>query len=383
MGKVKLPKKFVSHYPHKFRRGKERYLHGKRILPAPLTGRETVEELVDRTFQAYNAGRLQEACRLFAEKMLARNVTIGLSLSGAMTPAGVGSACLVPLIKAGFVDWIVSTGANLYHDMHHALNLPLYRGSPFVVDPELRKRGVVRIYDIVLDYNDVLMRTDDVLRRILRQPEFQKEMGTAELHYRLGQYCAELEERAGLRDVSVLAAAYRAGVPCFCSSPGDSTIGMNVAGLELAGSRLRINPSIDVNESTSIVLAAQKAGGRTAAVMVGGGSPKNFLLQTEPQIQEVLGVKVNGHDYFLQFTDARPDTGGLSGATPNEAVTWGKVEPQRLPDAIVCYVDSTVVMPVLTHYALAKHKPRRLKRLYGRLPEFMGQLTSEYAKRHG
>ncbi|HOC55110.1 MAG TPA: deoxyhypusine synthase [Verrucomicrobiota bacterium] len=382
MAKFELPKKFVSQYPHKFAQGKNRYLRGERILPPPLTGRETVEELMDRAFLAYNGGRLQQAGRLMVEKMLGANVTVGLSLSGAMTPAGVGSSCLAPLIRAGFVDWIVSTGANLYHDMHHAMNLPLYRGSPFLTDPELRRCGVVRIYDILLDYNDVLMRTDDVLRRILRQPEFQKEMGTAELHYRLGRYYAELERRTGARNTSMLAAAYRAGVPCFCSSPGDSTIGMNVAGEELAGNRLRVNPSIDVNESTAIVLATQQAGHKTAAVLIGGGSPKNFLLQTEPQIQEVVGAKVSGHDYFLQITDARPDTGGLSGATPNEAVTWGKVQPQQLPDAIVCYLDTTVALPLLTHYALAKHRPRRLKRLYDRLPGMVERLKREYAKHH-
>jgi len=378
METIRAPKKFVSHYPHKFARGKARYLRGQRILPSPLTGRESLPEVIERTFLAYNGARLQEACRLFTEKMLVRDVTVGLSLSGALTPAGVGAACLVPLIKAGFVDWIVSTGANLYHDMHHALGLPLYRGAPCTLDGELRRFGVVRIYDILLDYNDVLMRTDEVLRRVLSQPEFGKEMGTAELHYGLGKYCAELERQAGLRDASVLAAAYRAGVPCFCSSPGDSTIGMNVAGLELAGSKLRINPSIDVNQSTAIVLNTQQAGRRTAAVIVGGGSPKNFLLQTEPQIQEVLRIKEFGHEYFLQFTDARPDTGGLSGATPSEAVTWGKVEAERLPDAVVCYVDSTVALPLLTHYALAKHKPRSLRRLYDRLPEFTAELVREY-----
>jgi deoxyhypusine synthase len=321
---------------------------------------------------------MQEACRLFVEKMIQKDVTIGMSLAGALTPAGIGTSAIVPLIKAGFVDWIVSTGANLYHDMHHAMNLPLWRGSPFVHDLELRKLGVVRIYDILLDYNDVLMRTDDVLRKILSQPEFQKEMGTAELHFLLGKYCSEFEKQTHRREVSVLAAAYRAGVPCFTSSPGDSTIGMNIAGLELKGNRLRINPGLDVNESTSIVLGAQLKGAKTGAVMVGGGSPKNFLLQTEPQIQEVLRIKESGHDYFLQFTDARPDTGGLSGATPHEAVSWGKVDPNKLPSAIVCYVDSTIALPLLTHYALARHKPRKLKRLYKKLPALMAQLKKEF-----
>ncbi|MHC4917473.1 MAG: homospermidine biosynthesis protein [Planctomycetota bacterium] len=378
MAKVKLPKKFISKYPHKFSKGKEKFLSGRRILPKPITGREKLVDLVDNAFLAYNAARLQEACRLFAEKMLGARVTVGMSLAGALTPAGLGSAAVVPLIKAGFVDWIVSTGANLYHDLHHAMNLPLYKGSPFVRDPELRRLGVVRIYDILLDYNSVLMATDDVLRTVLQQPEFQKEMGTAELHYKLGKYAAEFERQTGLRDVSVLAAAYRAGVPCFCPSPGDSTIGMNVAGIELRGSRLRVNPSIDVNESTSIVLHAQQHGGKTAAVLVGGGSPKNFMLQTEPQIQEVLRIPEYGHDYFLQFTDARPDTGGLSGATPHEAVSWGKVDPNQLPDAIVCYLDSTVALPIMTHYALARHKKRKVRKLYGRLPRFMKELEKAY-----
>lgn len=380
MAKVQLPKKFVSKYPHKFTKGKGRFLSGQRILPKPITGKEPLEELIERTFLAYNAARLQEACRLFTRKMLGANVTVAMTLAGALTPAGLGSAAVIPLIKAGFVDWIVSTGANLYHDMHHAMNLPLFRGSPFVRDPELRKVGVVRIYDILLDYNDVLMATDHVLRQILLQPEFQKEMGTAELHWLLGKYCAEFERQTGLKDASVLAAAYRAGVPCFCPSPGDSTIGMNVAGLELRGSTLRVNPSRDVNETTAIVLDAKRRGRKTGVLLVGGGSPKNFTLQTEPQIQEVLRIKEEGHDYFIQFTDARPDTGGLSGATPHEAVSWGKVDPTQLPDAVVCYLDSTVALPMLSHYALAQHKPRKLKRLYDKLPALMKMETEEYWK---
>ncbi len=378
MARIVLPKKFKSSYPHKFAQGKKRFLCGRRIQPRPISGKESLPELIENAFLAYNAARLHEACRLFTEKMLAPDVTIGMSLAGALTPAGIGSSVLVPLIEAGFVDWIVATGANLYHDMHHAMNLPLYKGSPFVRDPELRAVGVVRIYDILLDYNDVLMRTDDVLRKVLSQPEFQKEMGTAELHYLLGKYCDEFERQTRRPRVSLLAAAYRAGVPCFCSSPGDSTIGMNVAGLELRGNGCKVNPSIDVNQSTAIVLDAQLGKRRTAAVLVGGGSPKNFMLQTEPQIQEVLRIQEFGHEFFLQFTDARPDTGGLSGATPHEAVSWGKVDVTKLPDAIVCYLDSTVALPILTHYALARHRPRKLKRLFHKLPALTERLTREY-----
>jgi deoxyhypusine synthase len=357
---------------------KDTYLSGKRIMPRGITGKESLSAIMRETFLAYNAARLREGCQLYAEKMLEADVTVGMSLAGALTPAGLGCSCVVPLIKAGFVDWIVATGANLYHDLHFAFNFPLHVGSHLVDDSDLRKNDVVRIYDVLLGYTDCLMATDEILRSILVQPEFQKEMGTAELHYHIGRYAAEWEKKSGLKDVSVLAAAYRAGVPCYTSSPGDSTIGMNMAGVELKGNKLRINPSIDVNETTSYVLGAKRSGGKSAVMLMGGGSPKNFMLQTEPQIQEVLRIKEVGQDYFFQVTDARPDTGGLSGATPHEAVSWGKIDPQRLPDAIVCYTDTTLALPILTHYALANHPKRKLKRLYDRRAELMEALVREY-----
>jgi len=357
---------------------RHKYLSGKRILPKNLTGKEKLPDVIDNAFLAYNGARLRESCQLFAGKMLAPDVTIGMSFSGALTPAGLGASSIVPLIKAGFVDWIVSTGAILYHDMHFALNYPVHSGNFKMDDTELRDNDIVRVYDVLLGYSDCLMATDEILRNMLVQPEFQKEMGTAELHHLLGKYAAEWERKAGLKDVSVLAAAYRAGVPCYTSSPGDSTIGMNVAGVELRGNKLRLNPSIDVNETTAFVLAAKRSGGRSGVVLWGGGSPKNFMLQTEPQIQEVLRIKEFGQDFFLQVTDARPDTGGLSGATPSEAVSWGKVDPERLPDAVVCYTDTTIAMPLLTHYALARHKPRRLRRLYDQRGKMMRALTKEY-----
>ena len=182
----------------------------------------------------------------------------------------------------------------------------------------------------------------------------------------------------------MLAAAYRCGVPIFTSSPGDSSIGMNLAALQLEGSALRIDPLRDVNQSAAIVFGAKK-GGPSAVLILGGGSPKNFILQTEPQIQEVLGLKESGHDFFLLITDARPDTGGLSGATPQEAMTWGKVDPQQLPDTVTCYLDSTVALPLLTVYALATHKPRPSRRLMDHLEALTRLLEKEYAARreHG
>lgn len=360
--------------------GQGRHLSGKRIFPEPLTGQESLVEVIDRAFTAYNGARLREACELLTQKMLLDDVTVGMSLSGALTPGGYGKSCLVPLIEAGCIDWMISTGANLYHDTHHAIGLKLHRGNPAWNDVVLREEGVVRIYDIVFDYS-VLLETDKFYRMVMRQPEFDRPMSTPEFHYRVGRYVAAVEEKLDLVGTSLIAAAYRHAVPIFTSSPGDSSIGMNVAELSLEGSKLNFDVNADVNQSASIVWQAKESGGKSACWIVGGGSPKNFLLQTEPQIQEVLGLSEAGHDYFLQITDARPDTGGLSGATPGEAVSWGKVDPDKLPDAVVVYNDSTIVLPLLTAYILGKGVRREPKRLYEKLPEFMERLKTQFAEK--
>lgn len=366
-----------------------KYLSGKRIDPTPITKKTVLADLIDESFMAYNAARLREACRLFTRKMLEDDVTIGVTITGALTPAGLGISALIPLIKAGFIDWIISTGANLYHDTHFGIGLSLHQGDAKLDDRVLREEEVVRIYDIFFDYS-VLLDTDSFFRRLIEHREFQKTMSSAEFHYLAGKYVRERERKLKIRDKSLLAAAYEFGVPIYTSSPGDSSIGMNIAATELQGGKLVINPNLDVNETAAIVLAAkrgvihtgkrQKRRGKSAIFILGGGSPKNFALQTEPQIQEVLGIDEKGHDYFLQVTDARPDTGGLSGATPAEAVSWGKVDPEKLPDAVVAYVDSTVALPLITGYALARHAPRKPRRLYDRRGEFMELLKSEYQK---
>lgn len=360
---------------------KSRFLRGPKILPPPIAKGIGAVDLVENHFLAYNAGRLRESARLYAEKMLAPDVTVGLSLSGALVPAGLGVSCIVPLIRAGFVDWIVSTGANLYHDVHFGLGMEMRAGSPFLDDTVLHGEGVVRIYDILFAY-EVLLDTDAFFRRILEEEEFQSEMSTAEFHYRIGRYVAAREEKLGIGEVSVLAAAWRYGVPVYTSSPGDSSIGMNVAAMRLFGKGTKIDVSADVNETAGIVYAAKQGKGKSAVLIFGGGSPKNFVLQTEPQLQEVMGIEEKGHDYFLQVTDARPDTGGLSGATPSEAVSWGKVDPDRLPDAVVCYLDSTVAMPLLAAYVLERVKNRPLRRLYDRRAEFVKALEKEFRKNY-
>jgi deoxyhypusine synthase len=333
------------------------FLTGKPIKYYRPKGSPAVRQLIDEGFQAFNAGRLSEACEVFTGKMLeaANDTTIGLTIAGAMTPAGLGG-CVIELMDRGLVDFVISTGANLYHDLHYALNFTLHRGSPFVDDRELYQKGVIRIYDVLLPAS-VLLETDAYIRDFIVRSGLNDPVSTAEFHYRLG--CDLLETHPGCEEHSVVASAARLGVPLYTSSPGDSSIGMNIAYHELInGGSLMIDPNKDVNEICAIVLAGHKNG----CIILGGGSPKNFYLQAQPTLWEVYGIAKGGNDYFIQITTDSVVYGGLSGATPAEAVSWGKVNPGVLPDTVVAYCDSTIAFPLFCEYAVGSANGRRARK---------------------
>ncbi|HLG60883.1 MAG TPA: deoxyhypusine synthase [Ktedonosporobacter sp.] len=345
-------------------------LSGPQILPRRLRPNMTVAELLDEQFQAYNAARLHEAARLYAEKMLApeQDVTIGLTMAGALTPAGLGG-CILTLMEYGFIDFIISTGANLYHDMHYALAMSLHRGDFRLDDTMLQEEGIIRIYDILFK-DKVLLDTDAFVRECLKSLP-NRPISTSELHHHLGTQLL----KAGVKpEYSVLAQAAAWDVPIYTSSPGDSSIGMNVARNALDGSQLTLDPLADVNETTAIVHHATRNG----VIILGGGSPKNFYLQTQPQLWEVLGINKGGHDYFIQITADAPHWGGLSGATPSEAVSWGKIKPDQLRDTVVIYGDSTIALPLIATYAISKVQPRTRRALFARRAELLQQLQEAY-----
>ena len=337
--------------PQKKRKG---FLSGKPIRYYRPTGSPAIRTLIDEGFQAFNAARLGESCRIFTDKMLKKDhdTTIGLTVAGALTPAGLGG-CAIELMERGLIDFIISTGANLYHDLHYALNFTLHRGSPFLDDVELYEQGVIRIYDVLFPAT-VLLETDLYIRDFLVRAKLSGPMATSELHYRLGLDL--MERQPGCEAYSVVACAANAGVPIYTSSPGDSSIGMNIAYHELMnGSTLMIDPNRDVNEVCAIILAGKKNG----CVILGGGSPKNFYLQGQPTLWEVYGIPKGGNDYFIQITTDQVVWGGLSGATPSEAVSWGKVNPGVLPDTVVAYCDSTIAFPLFCEYAVGSPNGRR------------------------
>jgi deoxyhypusine synthase len=336
-----------------------------------------VRALIDEGFQAFNAARLGEACRIFGDKMLApaHDTTIGLTVAGALTPAGLGG-CMIEMMKRGLVDFIISTGANLYHDLHYALNFTLRRGSPFVDDRVLYDAGVIRIYDVLFPAQ-VLLDTDTFIRDFLVSSRLDGSIASSELHAALGRHL--LKVRPGCAAYSMVASAAKYGVPVYTSSPGDSSIGMNLAYHALInGSTLQVDPNKDVNEVCAIIRAAEKNG----CVILGGGSPKNFYLQGQPTLWEVYGIQKGGNDYFIQITTDSVVWGGLSGATPAEAVSWGKVNPSVLPDTAVAYCDSTIAFPLFCEYAVGHKNGRRpRKNLLAKRGQLLADLEREARKR--
>ncbi len=333
------------------------YLKGRPIRYYRPRGSAEVRDLIEHGFQAFNAGRLGEACRIYTDKMLApeNDTTIGLTIAGALTPAGLGG-CIIEMMERGLVDFIISTGANLYHDLHYALNFTLRRGSPFLDDVELYEAGVIRIYDVLFPAT-VLLETDQYIRDFLVRDRLEGPMATSEFHYRLGKDL--LARYPGCEEHSVVARAATLGVPIYTSSPGDSSIGMNIAWHELMNQgTLMIDPNRDVNEICAIILAGRKNG----CVILGGGSPKNFYLQGQPTLWEVYGIPKGGNEFFIQITTDHVVWGGLSGATPSEAVSWGKVNPGVLPDTVVAYCDSTIAFPLFCEYAIASNHGRRARK---------------------
>ena len=310
---------------------------------------------------AFNAARLREACEIY-KKMIKDDATVCLTLAGALTPAGLGGS-IIELIKRGLIDFIISTGANLYHDIHFALDLPVYRGSYNVDDRELAREGIVRIYDVFIPM-ETLLETDKYLQGIL---DIEGSFSTAELHYYIGK---KLLENAEKPEASILATAAKYDLPIYCPSPGDSSIGMNIAYLKGKGKRISTDIEKDVLETASIVYASNKSGG----IILGGGAPKNFFMQTQPMLSQILNLPEKGHDYFIQITSDVPHYGGLSGATASEAISWKKIDAKSKTHVTI-HGDATIIAPLL--FKKVMRMKREHKRLYKKRKEFLKELMDK------
>lgn len=348
-------------------------LGGRQIEPIRLKGNENLADLVDHCYagSGFNGRRLAEACQLYA-RMLKAGATVGMTISGAMTPIGM-QGILIDLMQAGYVDWIVSTGANLYHDLHRAFDCPVAQGHWATDDNELADVGVARIYDTYIGEDSTLIATDKVILDAVREMKAKGFVSTAEFHWDLGRILGKMAPHP---EKSMLIAAQRLDVPVYTSSPGDSSIGMNLVVPQLFGEAVRLDPVKDVIETAALVRAAKENG----VIHVGGGSPKNFYLQTQPTLHQILADEHGGgHDYFIQLTTDAPHWGGLSGATPSEARSWGKIADANLNNVVV-YSCASLTLPILAQYVLIRCQPRPLRRLYQTIGPAVEALRSHAAK---
>ena len=345
----------------------DHWMQGPVIEPLQLTGNEQVADFIDNVYarSGFGGRRLAEACQLYSH-MLNENTTVGLTVAGALTPIGM-SGVIISLIKAGFVDFIISTGANLYHDLHRPYDCPMVQGEADVDDNALADVGIARIYDVFIEDEDTLMATDKCILQALANMDTSRPFSTAELHHALGK---AVSKSAPHPEKSMVAVAAECDVPVYTSSPGDSSIGMNLVVPHMLDQPVQLNPILDIIETAAIVRAAEKNG----AVVLGGGSPKNFYLQTQPTLHQILrDPSKGGHDYFIQLTVDSPHWGGLSGATPQEARSWGKIKDAQ-KDNVVVYSCASITFPLLAQYVLVRNQPRNQKELYSKINDAVTEL---------
>jgi deoxyhypusine synthase len=289
-----------------------------------------------------------------------------------MTPVGLGGG-IIKMIESGFIDWIVTTGANTYHDMHFAYGLPVHQGDHTADDNELAENEVVRIYDVYIDMERTLIAQDKIIQTLTQKAveknEFPEKFSTAYYFKTLGNGVLESAKHP---ERSFVASASKYDVPVFVPAFADSSVGMGTSYLPvLASARsgkglkpedfVDPSPTMDVLESAAIVHHSMLNNIYRGVLEVGGGVPKNFLQQTGPTISQILGMECPGENYVIQVTVDRPDVGGLSGATINEGKSWGKI-PKAGEGNVIPYLDATVGVPIIFAYALENCKPRKLKR---------------------
>jgi deoxyhypusine synthase len=350
---------------------------GRKIEPPDIFAEMTVSQLMDFFGSTgYNARRLAEASEMMSD-MLRTKSTVCLTLAGAMTPIGMGKA-IAAMIKNGFIDWIVTTGANVYHDLHFAYDLPVRQGHFNVDDDILYSKEIVRIYDVYIKEKGTLQAQDIILQNELRTGTNIDDgvpfaLSTADISHILGRAA---KKNSPHPDKSFVVAAYESQVPVYIPAIGDSSIGLNMLPLMFDGrNELFPNAVLDVAESAAILWKSKRSGG----VELGGGVPKNFFQQTGPALYQILKIKEGGHDYIIQVTDARADTGGLSGATLQEGKSWGKIKTSHERNVTV-YGDSSVYFPLLCSYVLSKCKPRKLQKVYSLKNSWMREMKEQYKK---
>jgi deoxyhypusine synthase len=355
------------------------------VRPRAISGKERPHDLVMERFPAY-VGRQERTAYELMRKSIERDCAVFLTFSGAMTPAGLHQSCLIPLVERGLVDCITTTGANLYHDAHRIIGHRIREIDPTAGDLQYRLARIIRIYDLGF-WEDTLLETDKLFSAILRGPEFQRKMTTPELHFLLGKRIAEIETALGVEEPSLLSTAHRHGVPIFVGAVQDGSIFLNIVKLKrLLGPEFKLE--IDVNDDVFEMGATQhhcfaSLKKPMAVWILGGGVPKNYTLQGEPLLDQILAVPTHGFDIDVQFCVDPVDNGALSSCPAGEGHTWGKVSAESVASgSVYVHADVTAVFPWLTYALLSDPKMKRKpRRLYDARDAAVARLQREVEKR--
>lgn len=351
-----------AHRPHKVSGDLRQAAHGYhhrvakiekgRFLETPTVPPDvrprSVSDLVaamERT--GFQGRKLGEATRAWEMALRAKHATVFLGITGAMVPAGQRRV-LAHLITNRFVDVVVSTGAQVFHDIHESLGGRHFQGNPAEDDVELFRHRIDRMYD-VYGSEKAYRETDRLIAGFVDSLDLKRHYSSREFMDLLGAY---LLEQGAAKD-SVITSAHLAGVPLFLPALSDSSIGIALMVARAHGRKIVVDQMQDTDEVTQITMASP----RTGVVYLGGGVPKNWVNQTEV-IADCLGHPVKGHEFAIQFTTDAPHWGGLSGCTFEEAVSWGKIDPQGAK--VQCFVDATIALPIVAH-ALNERLPQNRK----------------------
>jgi deoxyhypusine synthase len=340
------------------------------VAPRPITGHETPVEILESAFPAFVGRQVRTGWELM-RKCAREGHAVFLTLSGAMTPAGLHRSCIIPLIEAGLVDVLITTGANLYHDAHRVLGHAIREVAPDAGDAALREARIIRIYDLGFD-EDVLLETDRFFADLMLRPDYQRPMITPKFHALLGRDLAGLEGVLEAPEPSLLATCFKAGVPIFVGAPQDGSIFLNAVKLKADRGddfKFQLDILADVHAMAALQWETQQQG-PTAVWMLGGGVPKNYTLQGEPTLSQIYGLDARGFDVDVQFCVDPVDNGALSSCPAGEGHTWGKVSAECVANSsIYVHTDVTAVLPWITYALLSEGLKRPHRRLLDQLDQ--------------
>ena len=360
------------------------FQQARRVDPRPITGIESPRDLLEHAFSAY-VGRQERTAFELMQRSIDEQCSVFLTLSGAMTPAGLHQSCLIPLIERGIISCLTTTGANLYHDAHRIIGHAIREVNPNAGDLALRLARVIRIYDLGF-WEEALLDTDCLFSALMNTPDYQRSMTTPEFHALLGRDILAMERALNVRQPSLLSTCFKYGVPIFVGAVQDGSIFLNAVKLK------RLFPdtfkfAIDINDDVYSMAAIQHwarhhGSKRLAIWILGGGVPKNYTLQGEPLLDQILYVPTSGFDIDVQFCVDPVDNGALSSCPAGEGHTWGKVSVEAVETgSVYVHTDVTAVFPWLTH-ALLSDKKARLphKRLLDKLDDARKFLDADVAR---